>query len=291
MRALGVALAAFVAAAAQAQQPDIHIRTDVRLTYAAVHRQDTGLRWYDRLGRVSTVGLSMRLEPGLTAVVTQRLQRIPGDGDDDPLELYYVENPGSWRIGKQSLPFGTEALYWETAIAARVETVLALGGFPVAVAICDSGKGRPRGAAGRVQAGPVGLSAANGDHFGVGAGAFATVRNPEDAAGEGRGYRTMFGIDGAKGLGAYGWLEAEYVILRDGHTALDPNRAILDVRWRYELDPDVTVSLAFARDSVAGNFFRAQGSWPLGRSVRVEPFVRFREGTLFDLAVTLRLTL
>src|SRR5690606_32834282 len=90
----------------QAQAPDIAVYADLYPTLNWKESQKGSLRWYDLSGHTSTVGFRMVLESGNRVLVSQRLQRYPGDADIDDLDEYWIESTGSWRLGKQLLPFG-----------------------------------------------------------------------------------------------------------------------------------------------------------------------------------------
>ena len=86
--------------------------------------QPTTLRFYDSLAHPSTVALTFHLETGFRGYVSERLQKIPNDGDSEQLEQYYIEDPGIWRFGKQALPFGKESLLRMMGKAARGDATL-----------------------------------------------------------------------------------------------------------------------------------------------------------------------
>ena len=144
MRRLLALAAAMAGASALAQIPDVTIKVDAGLTYRSVRNGETTLRWYDGFGKHSTVGLLFWLEPGWRVYVSERLQRIEGDGDNEQLDEYYVEDPGIWRLGKQYLPFGRGLLLRESARAARPFDAT------------DEVRGRRTGRPGHQHVGPVG---------------------------------------------------------------------------------------------------------------------------------------
>ena len=116
-----------------AQAADTKIKLD--LLFAPFSR-DNGLnqiKFYDRLGRFSTVGLTGRIENGWRFFVSQRLQSIDGDPDSGPLDEYYVEDTGLWRAGKQYSPFGRR-LMRESLLALRGDSNLLFQGLPVSLA-------------------------------------------------------------------------------------------------------------------------------------------------------------
>ncbi|MCW5942629.1 MAG: hypothetical protein KIS66_10385 [Fimbriimonadaceae bacterium] len=285
---LGIPLASV---AAMGQAPDVVVKLDVRLVYTSVNGGNGEIRWYDRLGRYSTVGLAFRLEPGLRVVITEKLQRVAGASDDEPLDEYYVQNGTSWRVGRQYVPFGRETLYRESLRAIRFDTVFAVGDFPFMVAACDNGPRRTRGALARVQAGPLGLSVAGGDHFAIAPTALTLLRRPEDAPGPGGGYRTLYGVDLA--FPRRDWtLYGEAIRFRDGHTASDVDRDAFDVGLRWDHGTEHYAILGWTQDtSGSSGTLRLQGSSPVTRHVWIEPMIRFRNGSFHDLCVALRVKL
>lgn len=276
---------------AQAQVPDVVIRADARLAYVLADDGRPVVRWYDPMGRGSWAGLSFRLEPGLRAMVVQRIQRIPGNADDDPLEHYYVENPGAWRVGKQPLPFGAETVFRDSVLGARLETQLALGGLPATVILCDEGLNRPRGFGVRIGTDWLRLSAVSGDHFAQSAGSLGLFRDLQDAPKQGSGYRTVVGIDATRMWGEW-VVVGEVVAFRNGHGPDDPDRLVWDVSAGTPPTSRLGFKAGYTADSaVRGGRLRLEGSVPMGKSVWLEPMVRFRDGTFHDLTVSMRLKL
>lgn len=279
------------ASLASAQAPDVVVKLDVRLVYSGVNGGNGEIRWYDRLGRYSTVGLAFRLEPGLRVVITEKLQRVAGRADEEPLDEYYIQNGMSWRIGQQYVPFGRETLYREALRAVRFDTAFAVGDFPLTIAACDNGPRRTRGALARVQAGPFGLSVAGGDHFAIAPTALSLLRRPEDAPGEGRGYRALYGFDLAFARGDW-TVFGEAIRFREGHTAADVDRDAYDVGLRWDHGPEHYAILGWTQDTAGSSgTLRLQGSSPVTRHVWVEPMIRFRNGSFHDLCVALRVKL
>lgn len=280
-----------IAGHAVAQIPDVAVHLDVRLNYRSTVGGDATLRYYDTLATPSTLSFSFNLEPGLKALVSQRLARIPGDGDRDQLDEYYVEDEGNWRVGKQFLPFGAGRLLHETAVAVRSDTSLFLQDFPIAVALCDAGPGRQRGVVGRIGNSRFGFSLAFGDHFGISASSFAVLRSPEESLGIGHGYRRALGVDSTQRTGTYA-LVAEFVALREGETEADYDTELFDARLILTPSRYRSVVLGVARD-IRGHVDveRISGSFFVTRDVYLEPMVRFRNGKSFDFSLALRVRL
>jgi hypothetical protein len=278
---------ALAPALAFAQTPDVFVRLDTYLTYRSVKGGDTTLRGYDWLGRHSVVGLELALEPGFRGWVSQRLQRIPNDADPEQLDEYFIEDPGLWRLGKQYLPFGQMRMIRENGRAARGDTNLLFENLPISAAILDNGQGRSRGVIGRIGS-RVGLSFAVGKNFAAQGTSLNLVRSPEDAGGVGRGYGVLVGLDGSRRFGKYE-VSMEAVALRNGATPLDIEREVSDLALSYRPSRDSAVTLGWSRDwNQRMDFFRAQARFTLLPDVHLEPFVRFRQGNLYDLGVSFR---
>lgn len=152
---------------AYAQIPDVRFQLNAIGSFAATDPGSSNFRFYSVFGRPSVASLRFTLETGFTGFISQKLERIPRDGDPDQLDQAYLEDAGIWRVGKQVLPFGTTEILRETAIGARADTSLIFEGLPVAAVICDAGPGRQRGFVGRIGTRSYGFSLAVGHHFGI----------------------------------------------------------------------------------------------------------------------------
>ena len=75
---------------ALAQFPDVQIKLDLRPTYLSSQGGRSTFRWYDAMGRHSTVGLVFLLEPGFRFFVAQRIQKIDDDPDRDQIDEMYL---------------------------------------------------------------------------------------------------------------------------------------------------------------------------------------------------------
>lgn len=293
MRALFLRRLALVSASvalatgALAQSPDVVVRLDFTPNYRTRSGQSPVFRWYDAMGKASTAGLSMILEPGFRVVVTERLQRIPGDGDPDQLEEYYIEDEGVWRLGKQYLPFARGVLLRESVEAARTDTNLVFEGLPISVAVCDGGNGRPRGVVGRIGT-RIGISFAIGEDFGIAATSFAPVRSPESAPGLGRGYGRILGFDASRRFGPWA-VSAEWLVLRGGSTAAEPNREVADILFKYTLGPKSSAGAAWSYDSAQRQtFMRFQASVHAGKGIWIEPLIKVRGTSVWEAGIGMR---
>lgn len=275
-----------LAAGGFAQVPDVQIKFDARLNYRSFNDSSSEIRWYDTLGRQSLVGLQLQLEPGLRMFVSERLERIPRDGDPDVVDEYYVEDVGSWRVGKQVLPFGAGMLR-ESAVGVRSDTSLFLRALPVKVAAFDGGGGRQRGASARIGKG-LGVSFMVGDHLGISATSLTLIRRPSETPGEGYGYHRIFGVD-ATGSAKPFKLGLEFVSLRQG-SVKDPDEDVLDMTASLLPSKYQTVTFGLTRafrDSAT--LMRLQGNVFVYNNVYLEPLVRYKDGKLYDFAVSLRI--
>lgn len=270
-----------------AQSPDVVIKVDAGLHHRSPHAGETTLRWYDSLGKHSTVGIQLLLEPGFRAYFSERLQRIENDGDNEQLDEYYVEDPGSWRLGKQYLPFGRNLILRESARAARGDTNLLLPGFSISGAMFDNGTNRNQGVIGRI-GGTVGASAAVGRHIGIQGTSFNAVQRPEDAAGAGCGYRLALGLDAARRFGRY-LIEGEFVVLREGHTAADADREISDLVFNFSTNKRKKIAIAWSRDWRQNqDFLRATAEIAISQQVWIEPILRLNRDGWYDVGVSVR---
>ncbi len=282
-----VVILAATAAFASAQLPDVRIKLDTTITYLSAYKGRTSLRFYNPLGRFSTVSLTAYLEPGFKAYVSQKLERIANDSDKEQLDEYYVEDPGIWKVGKQYLPFGGSILH-ESVQAARADTNLIIEGFPIAAAYCDGGPGLQRGVVGRIGS-RIGASFAIGRHFGIAGSALDYIRRPEDSPGAGRGWKQAFGTDVSKRTGIV-TLRGEVVLLREGETEADQNLQVYDAN--VTLDPTRYQSLTFGwsrRMPERADFYRFMGSFIVTQNTRLEPMVRYRDDKLYDVSISMRI--
>ena len=88
-------------------------------------------------------------------------------------------------------------------------------------------------------------------------------------------------------------IEAEWVMLSDGHTALDEDRNLSDVRFRFTTKGTAyPVTLGWSRSwDEQRDWYRAFAEIPVNNKVVWEPFVRFRGFGWQDLGITVHLRL
>lgn len=276
-----------LAAGANAQIPDVRFKVDLRIVYRVEQDGPSSLRLYDSLGRVSVFALTFDLEPGLKAVTSQRLERLPGTGDRDSFDEFYVEDAGIWRAGKQYLPFGSGDLLRETVLAVRGDTPLLLRNVPLTFAAFDGGPGRTRGV--MVRAGNLlNFSVATGQFLAIQSTSLLPVRLPSEAPGRGRGYERAYGVSLDQPIGK-GFARAEYVALRQGETVKDADRDVLDVTFRERQNAREYWLVGWTRDTAPARVWvRAEGAFALSREATFEPMIRVRQGRLFDLSLGVR---
>lgn len=274
-----------------AQSPDVVIAVDARPTLLGGESKNAELRWFDVNGKPSTVGFKVLLPEGNRVTVTQRIARYPGTGDPDLLDEYYLEAPGEWRIGKQVLPFGQKTLFRETAFALKARTNLVFEDSPIELAVVDAGKGRNKGVVGRIGR-TTGVSFALGDHFAIQDSTFSVLRDDITNIGVNRGYRTVYGADTVHFAYPFTF-EAEFVALRQGHTPLDTDNEISDIRCWYQFPGGQNrIGISWAhqwrnqRDS-----FRIEGEWTLINQVVLMPHIRFGSSGLGQIGTTIRFRL
>jgi hypothetical protein len=287
-RSLGIAIAAaaVLSSIADAQTPDIFINIDGRMQFLSQQTGPTQIRLYDNLGRHSVASVTAFLEIGFKGFVSQKLERIANDADRDQLDEYYLEDEGIWRVGKQYLPFGSGRFLHESVLAARGDTQLFIEDLPIVAAICDNGPLRQRGVVGRIGS-RLRFSFAIGSHFGINGTSFDLVRRPEDSPGVGHGYKEMYAVDVSKNLGSEFTIGGELIVMRRGHTASDGDNTMFDISGTLRADPRRQITGGWTRDNRQhADFYRLGGSFFVSRYLIFEPMVRYREGGLYDAALT-----
>ncbi len=270
------------------QVPQIAIFVDAYPTLIWREGNAGNLRWYSLDGRTSTVGFNILLESGNRVLVSQRLQRFPGDADDEQLDEYWIESTGSWRVGKQLLPFGSRNLIRETGMGARLDTRLLIHDLPIQVAYVDNGSGRSRGVIGRIGR-RAGVSFAVGDNFGNQATDFSSLQIPSAALGKGRGFSTVIGFDFSMPIGSF-TLHGEGVTCRGSNNVVDGDRTVSDLWLNWFLPGSAnSIGAGWARrwDNDEA-YLRMFGDFKIAEKVTLRPYIRFDTGGLRDIAITTR---
>ena len=272
-----------------AQVPDVRAHADLSLSLDYRNETDrSNLRLYNPLGRPSTVTLNLTLETGYNVLVSERLQRLPGDADGDIFDETYIEDPGIWRVGKQYLPFGAGRLLHESVPAARIDSNLIAERAPVSFALFNAGQQRQNGFVLRVGR-SVGGSVAIGEHLGISGTSLGVARRPEEAAGRGGGWKRAFGMDASRRFGKVG-LSAEIAFLTGG-----PQRdlAVSDLEATFLPDNYHSAGVGYTHASgpYSGDTLRFFGRIHAARNIDLEPLVRFKDNGFRDASVTLRVRL
>ena len=272
-----------------AQVPDVQVKADLGPTFRNEVNGGSDGHWYDPFGHHSTIALQFGLEPGFRGYVSQKIERIRNDGDNSQIDESYVEDQGVWRAGKQYLPFGLQRIFRESVVAIRSDTDLFLKVLPMSISACDGGHGRQRGIVGRVGRN-IGVSFAVGQHFGIAGTSLTEVRLPTESPGIGEGYDRVFGADVSKDFGVF-HCSGEYVLLRGGeHNA--PDREVLDLAATLQPAISRSVTFGYSVGTKPGiTSMRLQGSFLIQPNLWLEPFIRTRNGRVFDSGVTLRVRL
>jgi hypothetical protein len=269
-----------------AQMPDVKIKLDLRMMYRSVRGEDSATKFYDWQGKHSLAMLEFRLEPGYRAFVSERFQKIVGNADDEQLDEYFIEDPGLWRVGKQTIPFGLGRLISDKVRGARGETNILIGSLPMAGIVFDNGTGRARGVA--LRAGDrIGVSAAIGNNLGAQSGSQTPIRRPEAAPGMGRGHQLALGAHYKKSW-PNGTVEVEGVALRRGEATGDADADVTDVLITLKSDAARTIGFGWARDwQTSTNYIRVVGRFQVHKNGALEPMIRLSNGSIFDAALTM----
>jgi hypothetical protein len=289
MKAFGITCLIAFAALASAQVPDVTIKLDAKLNYRTGPADPNTQRLYDSLGHYSIVSLSFKLEPGFRVYVGQKLQRFDGGRDPDLLDEYYIEDEGIWRVGKQYVPFGAGRLIRESVLAARGDSNLIFEGLPIAAAYCQGDAGRQEGLVGRV-GGRLGFSVFYGDHFGIEGTSLDYIQKPDEAKGRHHGYKQAYAVDYSRGVGNFN-LGLEVVALRHPNGD-DDEFEVGDLSATYTPSKYQTYVVGWTRRTrPTKDFWRVQASVFLTRNVFLEPMIRYKNGSIYDFNLGVRVRL
>lgn len=236
---------------------------------------------YDDQGHFSIFSLQASTEQGLHAYVSERLERPSHDPDRDSLEQYYLEDPGVWRIGKQYLPFGGGHILNDLALAVRSDQTIAIWGLPVTVIGADNGRGRTQGVAVSL-GGNFGLAAAVGQNFGISSSSLLAVRLPDASPGVGNGYKRIYDAWYRESRRDSGfWLEAASLQMGDSLQTKDDFVVSAGVVFTPFKGKSFTLSAAHD-SSQRADFYAVSSSFRVNKSMTLLPFIRFKNGQLFD---------
>jgi hypothetical protein len=288
MKTIGLLVAATLACACSAQNPNVLVKLDVRLSYHDSQDRSGKFHAYDPLGRQSTVTLQFSLEPGFDLVLSQRFEPIDEDSDLEDLDEYYLEDPGYWRLGKQYWVFGRGHLLRESTYAASVNTSIGAKAIPIVISGIQGRPGLPRGFAARLGS-KIGLSYADGEHFGIGATSLTLIRRPEDSPGRERGYGKVYGADVALSKGPLS-LIGEHANFEEPSRAGDEELAVTDLSLAYRFDDQQQILLGLTREwRNADQFVRIEARKRIHPSVYLEPIAIWKNGRIRDWGLTLRI--
>lgn len=289
-RSLGVVAATLLVLPAPTQGPAVSFSADVTPQVRFDGEGKARFRLYDDTGELSRVRMNLSFDSGLQMRYFQKLARIDNDSDDSGTEEFYLEDPNRWSLGKRYIPFGTNRLLREIAIGASAKVFLPIADVPLQISAFDNGPGEQRGVAGRVGENP-GVSFFVGEHFAIASTSLTQIRFPEDAPGEGRGYRRALGVDFTLGTG--GWQAViEYVALRRPHKASDPQLDIasLLISYQFPYGPlvlmDVAVASVEPRTSI-----RWSAQIPLEKNLFLVPSLRLMSTEGWRAALSMRIRL
>jgi hypothetical protein len=264
------------------QAPDVRIKGDVSFSY--INSEGAGLRTISPLNRYSTLSLSTLSPLGFNILLSQRFSFLPDDADNEFFDEYYVEDPGSWRIGKQYLPFGNGALMRETALAARVDSNLIFEGLPLSFALVDAGRGRQAGVIGRLGGRGIGVSAAIGDHWAINSTALSLFQTLGPGLGREQGFRQAFGLDWNQRAGRLTTRYESLALRRPNGTLGELD--LTDLSFTYDLGGRNSLLVGFS--SGLERWARFGGTYNAKHGVTVEGLVRSRNGVVLESSLTLR---
>lgn len=290
IRIAGLAAGALLCLPALSQAPAVSFSADVTPQVRFDGEGKTRFRLYDDRGELSRVRMNLTFDNGLQVRYFQKLARVDNDPDDSGTEEFYLEDPNRWSVGKRYVPFGSNRLLREPAIGASAKIFLPIADLPLQIAAFDNGPGEQRGVAGRVGENP-GVSFFVGEHFGIASASLTQLRFPEEAPGEGKGYRRALGADFT--LASGGWQAVlEYVALRQPHNATDSPLDVgtLLITYQFPYGPlvlmDVAVASVEPRTSI-----RWSAQIPVEKNLFLVPSLRLMSADGWRAALSMRIRL
>lgn len=287
MKLIIVGLVVLGAGLSRAQAPDVRIKGDVSFGLTSSKEFSLGGKSYTPLGRHSTVSLQTYLPIGLKIVLSERIQTITNDTDDDSFDEYYIEDTGSWRVGKQYVPFGSGAFFRQSVVSARLDSNLLLGGLPLAIAVADGGMGRPYGIVGRIGGRGLGLSFCFGRHWGVNSSALALTQSVQKPEGLGNGWKQAIGVDVYRRSGKFVYRTEALVLRQPEGTSIDKEMG--DFQVTYDLghrhSAFIGVSKVIGEDPT---FTRLGSTYTAAKGIQLEAMYRLQDRNFRDFSVFLR---
>lgn len=259
---------------------------DLHLAFQQLENDQSTFHTYNPLGQFSLFVLTAQTYQGFKIYVSQPLERVSHDPDQDSLQNYYIEDPHVWRVGKQFMKFGAEHIIRDNALAVRSDQVIANWGLPVSVIACDSGKGLPTGVIVNL-GGNYGASIAVGDNFSISTTSLLNVRLLSNSPGLGNGYRRIYDGWYKVDVPHYQyWVEA--AALKQGNSALAADDFVTSLGVTFMPDPKRSFTFSLSHDSgQRADFFALSSRFLLSKNVSLTPFVRFKNGDLFDASLSL----
>lgn len=260
------------------------------LCYSGINDSGAIVHTYDQFGHLSTFSLVAQTDPGVRFLISQKLEEIPHDADSDPLDQYYVEKPGVWRVGKQYYKFGSGRILRESVLAVSSHQFISAIGVPLVVTAIAGTAGKQQGVIVRF-GNRWGASLAIGSHFGISGTSLDYIRQPTEAPGLGRGYDRAYGLHWSTESSGFRY-GLEFVGLRQGSTKTDYSDNILDASIRYDSDKFHKFELGVSHDSHQGaDYYRLIADYKTVRRIEFVPMIRLRNGQFYDISLTIRVGL
>ena len=268
-----------------AQAPDVRIKGDISLGLTSSNEFTLGAKSYTPLGRYSTVTLQAFLPVGLRVNLSERVQTITNDPDNDQFDEYYVEDPGSWRVGKQYVPFGSGAFFHQSVVAARIDSNL-LVGAPLSLAVADGGHGRQYGIVGRLGGRSLGFSFAYGRHWGINSTSLALTQSLDTPEGLRNGWKQAFGLDSNRRAGKFAYRTEGLILRQPEGTSKD--KELGDFQVTYDLGHRHSIYTGVSK--VLGDsqtYTRIGGAYTAAKGIQLEGMYRLSNRNFRDVSVFL----
>ena len=278
----------FLSCVASAQIPDVKIKGDFSLGLVSSKDFSLGAKSYTVLGRYSTFSLQATLPVGLKVFLSERSETITNDPDQESFDEYYVEDPGSWRVGKQYIPFGSGGFFRQSVLSARVDSKLLLEGLPLSIAFVDGGKGRQYGISGRVGSRGLGVSFCIGRHWGINSTALGLTQSLQAPEGIGNGWKQAYGIDLNRRSGKVTY-RTEVLLLSEAE-GTSTDKELGDIQVGYDLghrhSANFGISKSFGDTDI---LYRFGGVYNVAKGVQIESLYRLTNGNFRDFSVFVRI--
>ncbi len=290
MRILLVLLAMLSFSHLLCQKTPVTISADLYPTLRFVEGQEARFLLYDDSGQFSRLRLGVGLENGWFLRVFQKFGRVDGEVDKTTIEEGFIENPGSWAVGKVYLPFGSGRVIRENGYGGRLEFDIEFLNLPVQIGYVGNPSGATQG--GTIRVGEsAGISVAFGEFFGISSTSLTQIRFPEDSPGLGRGYRLLYGADGKLQFGDWTF-GGELVFCRDGHESLDADEDLLNGYLTYQspTGPLLLLETTFLLKENK-SFYKASAEIPFSKKLFVVPTIRKYDDLGWAYSITIKVRL